>query len=69
MATKNTIRDSIFCEHIINLARHDHQKKSDTLAPYRKAVRQKSILQEFNRCRRRVLKKSLALKAAARSKL
>ena len=62
MATNDSIRDSIFCEHIMNLVQHDHQKQSDTLAPYRRAVRQKTALQEFNRCRRRVMRKSLALK-------
>ena len=67
MSTNDHIRDSIFCEHIMNLAQHDHLKKSDTLAPYREAVRQKIPLQDFNRCRRWVLKKALALKAGSKS--
>jgi len=67
MSTKDTIQDSILCEHIMNLVQHDHQKKSDTLAPYRKAVRQKSALQDFNRCRRWVLRNSLILKRGSKS--
>jgi hypothetical protein len=62
MASGDTIRNSILCEHTIKVAQHDHSKLNDTLRGYRPAARSKRTLTEFNRCRHKILVNALKLR-------
>jgi hypothetical protein len=61
MASGDTIRNSILCEHTIKVAQHDHSKLNDTLGGYRRTVSSKRTLAELNRCRRKILASALNL--------
>ena len=62
MSSDDTIRNSILCEHTINVAQHDHSKQNDILRGYRSAMRSTSSLTEFNRCRYKTLVNALKLR-------